>query len=129
MYMQFFKGLPAELEEAAWIDGAGPVQTFVRIVLPSSGVIILTVFIFSFIWHWNDSFLALMYTTDKLPLAVMLQDIGQYVYMSAGDWPRSISQSAVYMAACLLFITPPMTLFLILQRKFIQSIDRVGIVG
>lgn len=131
MYMQFFKGLPAELEEAAWIDGAGPVQTFARIVLPSSGVIMLTVFIFSFIWHWNDSFLALMYTTDRSPLAVMLQDINQYVYMSSGEWPLAIRNNlnGVYMAACLLFLLPPLVMYLILQRKFIQSIDRVGIVG
>lgn len=50
IYIQFFKGLPSELEEAAWIDGAGPIRTFVSIAVPSSGVVILTVTIFSLIW-------------------------------------------------------------------------------
>ena len=54
IYIQFFKGLPKELEEAAWIDGAGPLKTYLRIALPSSGVVIMTVTVFSMIWHWND---------------------------------------------------------------------------
>ena len=46
IYMQFFKGLPKELEEAAWIDGAGPIRTFIKIIVPSSGVVLVTVFLF-----------------------------------------------------------------------------------
>ena len=72
IYIQFFKSLPAELEEAAWIDGAGPVRTFLRIAVPSSGVVILTVSVFSIIWHWNDYFLSSMYMTENYPLAVWL---------------------------------------------------------
>ena len=56
IFTQFFKGLPKELEEAAWIDGAGLFQTYTRIALPSSGVVIMTVTVFSIIWHWNDFF-------------------------------------------------------------------------
>lgn len=132
IYMQFFKGLPAELEEAAWLDGAGPFTTFMRVILPSSGVVILTVFIFSFVWHWNDWLLAIMYTDQNDTLAVITKNINQYIsYASESaviqlDSKRSFG---IPLAACLLYIAPPTVLYLILQKKFIQSIDRVGIVG
>jgi multiple sugar transport system permease protein len=130
IYIQFFSGLPAELEEAAWIDGAGPIRTFLQIVVPSSGTVFLTVFIFSFIWHWNDYYLALMYTLDETPLAVTLYDIQNQIYSVLGK--TGASYATLYgtpPAACLLFLAPPLVVFLVLQKYFIQSIDRVGIVG
>lgn len=130
IYMQFFSGLPYELEEAAWIDGAGPLRTFLRIVIPSSGVVFLTVFIFSLIWHWNDYYLAMMYTMNDLPLAVVLHEIRQHIFLTFGE-VNGISSLifGVPPAACLLFIAPPLVIYLFLQKFFIQSIDRVGIVG
>ena len=53
IYMQFYKGLPKELEEAAYIDGAGPFKTFLKIIVPSSGTAIVTVTIFSVIIDWK----------------------------------------------------------------------------
>ena len=61
IYIQFFKSLPKELEEAAWVDGAGPIRTFLQIAVPSSRVVILTVSVFSVIWHWNDWLLCGIY--------------------------------------------------------------------
>lgn len=132
IYMQFFKGLPKELEEAAWIDGAGPVQTFIRIIIPSSGVVILTVFIFSFIWHWNDWLLATMYTENNHTLAFTLRNISGYIGQLWSSMKISADSSAYYgapLAACLMFIAPLTLLYVILQRHFIESVDRVGIVG
>lgn len=132
IYMQFFKGLPKELEEAAWIDGAGPVQTFIRIIIPSSGVVILTVLIFSFIWHWNDWLLATMYTENNHTLAFTLRNISGYIGQLWSSMKISADSSAYYgapLAACLMFIAPPTLLYVILQRHFIESVDRVGIVG
>lgn len=123
MYVQFFKGLPKELEEAASIDGAGPLKTFLTIVVPSSGVIFLTVTIFSVIWHWNDTYLATMFLSKDYPLSVRLNNFG-----GAGDLfnPANVG---ILLAACLLVILPPLIMYCILQKQFIKSIDRVGIVG
>lgn len=131
IYMQFYKGLPNELEEAAWIDGAGPLKTYFKIILPSSGVVILTNFIFSFIWHWNDFLLAIMYTYKNRPLAVVINDIKQYIYLRLlqVDYDSGIATYGIPLAACILFILPPLVIYMVLQRKFIQSIDRIGIVG
>lgn len=129
IYMQFYKGLPYELEEAAWLDGAGPFKTFLKIILPSSGVAILTVFIFSIIWHWNDFLLAVMYTYENRTLAVVINDIRQYMYLVLQMDSTNMINYGVPLAACVLFIIPPLVVYMILQRKFIQSIDRIGIVG
>lgn len=130
IYMQFFSGLPKELEEAAYIDGAGPLKTFLVIIIPSAGVAFLTVFIFSIIWHWNDFYLALMYTMDEKTLAVMVHNIADQVFLTFGEANGASSLIfGVPPAACLLFIIPPLVIYMVMQRKFMQSIDSVGIVG
>ena len=130
IYIQFFKSLPAELEEAAWIDGAGLIRTFLRIAVPSSGVVILTVSVFSIIWHWNDYFLSSMYMTENYPLAVWLtmmpKNLPGYGYYLVPSQPESTS---VLMAGCLLFIIPVLIIYVIVQRWFLESIDRVGLTG
>lgn len=130
IYIQFFKGLPSELEEAAWIDGAGPIRTFVSIAVPSSGVVILTVTIFSLIWHWNDYFLASMYMRRDYPLAVALSNLNEML-TTRGIWLTADNPEgmAYLMAGCLMFIIPVLLVFMVVQRWFIESIDRVGITG
>ena len=131
IYIQFFKGLPRELEEAAWVDGAGPIRTFLRIALPSSGVVILTVSVFSLIWHWNDSLLSSMYMTKDYPLSVMLSQFRvnllqiYNIEFNSND-PQS---AAIAMASCVLFVVPMLIFYMIVQHWFIESIDRVGITG
>lgn len=133
IYLQFFKGLPKELEEASWIDGAGPLKTYLRIALPSSGVVIMTVTVFSVIWHWNDYYLASLYLyADSWPLAVKLSEItsiesiGTLRISFGPQFPESI---AIVLAGCLLFIVPVLIMYMILQKNFVKSIDRVGITG
>ena len=127
IYMQFFKGLPYELEEAAWIDGAGPYRTFISIAIPSSSVVIFTVFIFSVIWHWNDYSYAVMYLTGRFTTAVTLSNISQGLTL-LGFW-GSPKANAIILAACLIFIAPVLLMYIFCQNKFIKSIDRVGITG
>ena len=126
IYHQFFKKLPKELEEAAWIDGAGPLKTFLRVVIPASGVAILTVTIFSVIWNWNDYYLSAMYFHENFPLAVSLAQID--TGLAAMGYGTAML-TGFSMAACLLFILPVLVMYLFLQKFFIRSIDRVGIVG
>lgn len=130
IYIQFFKGLPHELEEAAWIDGAGPVKTFLKIAVPSSGVVFLTVSIFSIVWHWNDYYLAGMYMTNNRPLAVSLANLRSLLpTLGFGYNVVNTRAGSVLMAACVMFVFPMLIMYVILQRKFVKSIDRVGITG
>ncbi len=127
IYIQFFKNLPKELEEAAWVDGAGPVRTFISIALPSSSVVFTTATVFSVVWHWNDTLLAGTYLKSDFPLSVMLSRIINS--MTASAIIQSPETPAILMAACVLFVAPVLIFYMILQRKFIESIDRVGITG
>ena len=130
IYMQFFASFPRELEEAAWIDGAGPIKTFLKIAVPSSGVAITTVLVFSLIWHWNDYLLCSMYLNNEYPLAMQLNllptNLTTMGYYLNPETPETL---AFQMAGCVLFVTPMLIIYMILQRKFIESIDRVGITG
>ena len=131
IYSQFFKGLPKELEEAAWIDGAGPWKTFLTIVLPSSGSAMITVLLFSIIWHWNDLFLAEMYMNEQT-FSAALSAFNQTTVVNMlnvdGDM-ASLIEVPILLSGCLLFILPIMIFYLLIQRKFVASIATSGIVG
>ena len=128
IYIQFFKGLPKELEEAAYIDGANAFKTFLAIVWPSSGVAILTVSIFSIVWYWNECYLSVLYFSKNITLAPILSGLQDYL-INNGITNENASMAGIVMAACLLFVLPILIMYLILQKQFIQSISRVGIVG
>lgn len=117
IYMQFFKKMPKELEEAAWIDGANPFKTFLKVIIPSSKVAITTVTIFSVIWHYNDYYLSAMYFSDRYPLAVSLSLIASNSSIAGTDYARILK-----MAGCLLFILPVLLMYMVLQRKFIGTL-------
>lgn len=128
IYRQFFKSFPKELEEAASIDGAGPFLTFLKIVIPSSGIAYLCVFIFSIITYWNDYYLSVMFFKKDYPLAVSLKNISDAIAYYGLNHTTALARN-ITMTGCLLFIIPILLVYLLLQRKFIQSIDRIGIVG
>ena len=130
IYIQFFKGLPKELEEAAWVDGANPFRAFISIAIPSSGVVILTVAVFSLIWHWNEIVNSSMFLSGKMPLSVQIKYFSKNMGAILTDHGnRDYNTTAIKNAACVLFITPMLIFYMIVQRWFIESIDRVGITG
>lgn len=128
IYMQFFKSLPKELEEAAYVDGANSLKTFFSIIMPSSGVILTTVLVFSIVWHWNEYYLSIMYFSSKFTLAPVLSQL-QTQLMTTGISSEGAVENGIVMAACLMFILPVLIFYLIIQRRFVQSVATSGIVG
>lgn len=130
IYSQFFKGLPKELEEAAWIDGAGPWKTFLKIVLPSSGASSVTVIVFSVVWYWNDYYLSQMYLSENFPLSVVLSNFNSNLG-SLNDLKAEylFTTGSLLLTCCFITIVPLLIFFLFMQRKFVQSIATCGIVG
>jgi multiple sugar transport system permease protein len=118
---QFFLSMPAELEEAARIDGANPWQTFWRIMVPLAKPGIIALVVFTVLWSWNDLLWPLIVTTDpmKMPLSVGLS---QLVGLHSTNYP-------VLMAGALLATLPMLITFMILQRQFIQGIAFSGSKG
>ncbi len=128
IYMQFFKGLPKELEEAAWMDGAGPWKTFLRIVLPSSGAAAITVLVFAVVWYWNDFYQAQIYLSGNFPISVMLANFKSNL-TSEITKQFTFSLGSLIITSAFLSILPLLAYFLVMQRKFVQSISTCGIVG
>jgi len=129
IYRSFFTGMPKELEEAANIDGCGPLKTFFSVMLPLAKPSIIIVLLFSLVWHWNDITLSSMYYMNEMPLSVMLSNLKTLI---GNTGIKIVSEDMVrtYMqAGCLLTITPPLILFIIAQKQFTESIERSGIVG
>ena len=121
LMQQFFRGLPKELEQSAYIDGAGPLRAFWSIMLPNASNMMITVFLFSFTWQWTD-------TTYNAMLCPNLNILANVVTSVASGVEDKIQAAAIEDTATLLVILPLLIVFLFAQRYFIQSIKRSGLV-
>ncbi len=131
IFSQFFKSMPKELEEAAAIDGAGAWKTFFTIVLPSAGAAMITVLLFAIVWHYNDYYLAQMYTSEKT-LAVAINGFsGNSIInmLEIDEKTGGMMIIQVLAAGCMLYMIPLLTFYVAMQKKFVASVANSGIVG
>jgi multiple sugar transport system permease protein len=132
IFRQHFKNMPKVLEEAAYIDGCGPLKTFIRIMMPLAVPMVVTVFLFSFVWVWNDNYYTSFFGQDLGIMSTALNGIGQRIsYYILGS---SMDSSSIFVAlyssiATLLHMVPLILLYAFAQKYFVQSIERSGIVG
>lgn len=140
IFWQFFRMVPQSLVEASKIDGAGPARSFFSIALPSAAPAFITVGLFCFVWYWNESYLTTLYlrqqmagnpywTTLTLQLQNFTDNISSTTYVSTASSGANKQTETVKMAATLLAILPMTIIYFILQRHFVESIDRTGITG
>jgi len=116
---QYFTTVPAELEEAAALDGANRLQILARIMLPLSRPALVTLFLFTFIGEWNDLFKPLVFTTRPELKTVQLA-LSEFQEQFTNSW-------SLLMAAVIIATVPVVVLFLIGQRQFIRGIGTTGI--
>lgn len=127
LFRQFFRGIPDELEESAYIDGSGTFRTFFQIILPLSVPMLITVFLFSFCWQWTDQFYtSLFFPTGK----------AQTLFKLVGNIPKSLDtnyagqrlyESAIYNTCGLMIIFPLVIIYVFLQRFLVQGIEQSGL--
>ena len=135
MLRQFFKGMPKELEEAAYIDGSGKLKTFTKIMVPSAVPMMVTVFLFGFVWQWTDSFYSTLYIPAQKVLSNALTSLTAEVYSqyeSFGGTMNFISPGFASMmnnTGVILTIIPLILLYFVCQKSFVEGIERSGIVG
>lgn len=137
LFRQFFAGLPYEMEEAARVDGCGPIRTYTHIMLPMSQSSLLVCAVLSLVWHWNDYFEPGIYITDvwlkmlpnRLPSLYAELSKENHTMIAKNDIEGLVFNEAMLMAATFLCIVPILILYLILQRRFMEGVERSGLTG
>jgi multiple sugar transport system permease protein len=124
IFRQFFLTIPYELEEAMLIDGAGHLRIFWSLMLPLSGPAVATVFILTFLAEWNSLLKPLVFTTSDnmytLQVGLSFLNRGAFVTQPHVAW---------LLAGVTMVIIPPVIVFLLLQRRFVESIAATGLKG
>lgn len=141
LFRQYFLKIPKSLEEAAAIDGCGPFRTFLQVVIPTTGATMVVCFLLSFIWHFNDSYEPSIYLSDydKFMLPQMLSMLSENLSNMQGsvaDTANNLSNEVqityhrgVVMAAVTLCLIPLFILYVFMQRKFVEGVERSGLTG
>ena len=126
-----FNMIPKVLDEAAEIDGASAWRVFWSIVVRISGSTILVVFLFSFVWNWNETYITGTLLRGNLPLLPGKLDLFNSEFESSASAVGGAFRlnEAYKMSATLISISPLVLLYVFVQRKFIQGIENTGITG
>jgi len=139
MLRQYFRGMPKELEEAAWVDGCGKFKTFIRIMLPDAMPMLTSCFLFSFVWQWTDSFYSTLFLSSYKMLARGLAGLAErfsqwyaQVYVATGSGgvsafaPVALTQMMI-ATGVLMALAPLILLYLVAQKAFVESLSQTGI--
>jgi multiple sugar transport system permease protein len=121
---QFIKGVPDELIEAARVDGASEMRVLFQIVAPAVLPAIAALTLFAFVYHWNSylwPLTVLQGNSDAYPIVISLSRLLSY--------NRGAMNTGLVMAGATLAVLPPVLLFVILQRFFVDSIVSSGVKG
>ena len=133
IYYNFFKSYPKSMDEAAKIDGAGAATVFFRIALPMAKPALVLTYLFSFIWIWNDTTQLPQYSTGAVTtLPMHLQQFVERfnkLYASVGVSTGGSLNESIRLAGTLLTILPLIVLYFIVQKQFVESIERTGLTG
>lgn len=133
MIRQFFRNIPADMEEAAYVDGCGTLRTFFTIMLPEAKPILTSCFLFAFVWQWTDGFYSKMFLGSKAlvstSLSRIVDSLGAYIQRITGiKTTISIAYSNCILATgTLMIIVPLIVIYLFAQRQFVESISSSGI--
>ncbi len=128
MMRQFFRGVPDELEESAYIDGSGVFRTFLTIILPLSVPMMITIFLFAFSWQWTDNFYTTVFFT-KAKMVMMPDIIAIPKTLDTQYAAQNLYESAIKNTCGILILAPLLIMYVFLQRYLIGGIERSGIVG
>lgn len=133
LFRQSFRGLPKELEDAAYLDGCSPLRTFVQVMIPNAGATFLTVFLLSVVWYWNDYYVSTSFFTDNRTIALMLKNLDANltrIIFDNGNVQVNVRELIVWMeSGCLISITPMLIMYVLLQKNFTEGIARSGLTG
>ena len=129
IFNQFFRGLPKEIEEAAFVDGAGTLYTYFRIMLVNALPSVVTVAIFSMVWQYNDTFYANLFLISN---DIVISKRIATIEASISNVEKILDPNILELfvdAGIVLIMIPIVVIYVALQKQFIEGVERSGIVG
>ena len=131
MMRQFFKGVPDELEESAYVDGSGVFRTFFQIILPLAVPMMITIFLFAFAWQWTDEFYASTFFSGTSREIYLMPDVYKTMPPSLDTTYAGMAlyKNVVQNTAGIMIIAPLVIVYLFCQKYLVQGIERSGLVG
>ena len=129
---QFFKGVPDELEESAYVDGSGTFRTFFSIIIPLSIPMMITIFLFSFSWQWTDNFYTQIFFMVDIDRIYLMPDLFKSIPPSLnfeGFAGMDLYETVIQNTAAIMVIIPLVIMYLFCQKYLVQGIERSGLVG
>lgn len=132
IFYQFFRMMPRALEEAAKIDGASNFSIFAKIAIPTATPSFIVSFIFSLVWYWNETYTMSLYLAGKistLPLELMKFTATFALMYPSGAEDAARINEGIKMAGTILAILPVLITYFLMQRWFVEGVDRSGITG
>lgn len=126
---QYFKGVPDELEEAAYVDGAGVFKTFVQIILPMSVPMLVTIFMFAFSWQWTDLFYTDLFFVNSTQNVLLPDIVTVPKSLDTTFAAQTAYESAIRNTCGLMILMPLVVIYLFAQRSLIEGVERSGITG
>jgi multiple sugar transport system permease protein len=129
IFYQFFRMQPIALDESAEIDGANPYQIFLKIGVPLAAPAFISSFLFSFVWYWNETYISSLFLgTDLYTLQLKLLNFQSQFELAQGI-SQTMTNEAIRYAATILIILPVFIIYLVMQKWFVEGIDRTGVTG
>ena len=129
IFNQFFRGLPKEIEEAAFVDGAGMWYTYFNIMLKNASPAVITVTVFSMVWQFNDAFYSNLFLVSE-DIVISKKIATLQMVIANEDKILNVTVQELYLhAGVIMVLLPIIIIYLLLQRYFIEGVERSGIVG
>jgi multiple sugar transport system permease protein len=133
IFYQAFSTIPKVLEESARLDGASDLKIFVQIALPNALPAYIVTILFSTVWYWNETYLTVIFLEGGVQTLPM--QLSKFVQAYENLYPPGVVNifdrinEAVKLSGTFLNIVPLLVLYFILQRWFVESVERTGVTG
>jgi len=138
MLRQYMRNMPKELEEAAYVDGCGKLRTFMQIILPDAVPMLVSCFLFAFVWQWTDGFYSSMFLTGQGVMSMQMSGVSEAYrnwFISAvidaqgghGFAPPLAETQQIISIGLMIGIAPIIAIYIFAQRMFVESIGQSGL--
>lgn len=133
MLRQYFRGIPKELEEAAYVDGCGKLKTFLVIMIPDAKPMLTSIFLFSYVWQWTDTFYGSLFMKKFNLLSNGLSGLAELLRAYISNISNNTQMAtegylqAMISTGTIMVIIPLILIYLVAQKGFVESLAQSGI--